>query len=444
MTLRDYQLRAIEGVREHIRAGRRRPCLVMPTGAGKTRTAAEIVRRTVAGGRSVLWLAHRAELVDQAAETLHAQGLLVGAVSASAQTPPNPFAPVQVSTIQTLLSRKVRPTADVLIADECHHFVADSFGAVVRDYPNAHVIGLTATPERSDGRGLGEIFDSIFVGTTIRHLTERGTLVPCEIMRPQRYLASGELAQSPVDAYVQHAGNRKAIVFARSIELAESYAADFCNRGIACRTVSAETPWPERSSALEAFRLGSVRVLTNVFALTEGFDVPDMSCVILARGFGTPGPYLQAVGRALRSAPGKTDALVLDLRGVSHELGRHDDERIFSLDGKGIRSADSMLYCQVCGAARETGEPCTVCGWRPAANEAVGDTVVNEKLERYAEIRRDDDAARIRRLAKWASAARAAGYKLGWAKGKFKAVYGCWPTRDVEAAAMAMLNSEVA
>ena len=437
-TLRDYQIDTIDRVRVHVKAGRRSVVAVLPTGAGKTRTGAEIVKRVVGNKQRVLWLAHRAELVDQAADTLTAQGLIVGGVSASAQTPPNPFAPVQVATIQTLLARGERPRADLIVFDECHHAIADEFATVVRDYPSALVLGLTATPERSDGRGLGEIFSALVVGVTIRQLTEQGHLVPCEIIRPKRLLESGQIAQSPVDAYVQHASGRRAIVFARSIELAESYAAEFVMRGIVARTISADTPWPERCLYLDAFKRGTVQVLTNVFALTEGLDVPAMSCVILARGFGTSGPYLQAVGRALRPAPGKTDAIVIDLRGVSWELGHPIDDRIYSLDGKGIRLSDSNVYCPVCGAAREIGEPCAACGWKPSADETKPDKITGDKLEKYAQIRRDDDDRRVARLAKWIAAGNAAGYKKGWAAAKFRAVYGTWPTPALTGAATDM------
>lgn len=435
MTLRDYQLATIDRVRAHVKAGCRAVCAVLPTGAGKTKTASEVVRRVVESKQRVLWLAHRAELVDQAADTLGKLGLIVGAVSASAQTPPNPFAPVQVATIQTLLARNVRPRADLIVADEAHHYVADEFVTVIRDYPQAILLGLTATPERSDGRGLGEIFGALVVGTTIKQLTELGHLVPCEVIRPKKLLESGQIAQSPVDAYVQHASGRKAIVFARTIELAESYAAEFNLRGIVARTISAETPWAERCLYIDAFKRGTVQVLTNVFALTEGLDVPSMSCVILARGFGTSGPYLQAVGRALRPAPGKADAIVIDLRGVSHELGHPSDERLYSLDGKGIRLSDANVYCPVCGAARIVGEPCTACGWKPQGDETKPDKITGDALEKYAALRRDDDDARVARLAKWIAAGNAAGYKQGWANAKYRAVYGVWPSPAITTAA---------
>lgn len=426
--LRPYQLDAIDRVRAAMRQ-HRRVVLTVPTGGGKTVIASEIVRRVIAAAQPVLFLAHRAELVDQAAATLARLGLTVGAVSASAQTPPNPFAPVQVATVQTLLARRDRrPRASVVVFDECHHAVATEFRSVLDDYPAALVLGLTATPERSDGRGLGELFGGLVVGCTVRELTAQGHLVPCEVLRPDRYLGSGEIARSPVDAYQENASGRPTIVFARGVDLAAQYTAEFQARGVEARCITGEMPWAERSLYLEAFKAGRIQVLTNVFVCTEGFDAPSCSCVILARGCSTAGTFLQMVGRALRPAPGKTDALLLDLRGVSHEFGRPDDDRLFSLDGKGIRLRDKAIYCPVCGAEREAGEGCATCGWIPAGEPMKGDTITGDPLVKYAKKRAEDEDARARTLARWIGEARAKGYKDGWWKARFNAVYGVWPS----------------
>lgn len=438
IALRPYQEDAIDRCGIAMRA-HRRIVLVLPTGGGKTCTGAEIVRRAVAKGRRVLWLAHRAELVDQAVATLTAQGLIVGARSASSAAPPNPYAFVQVATVQTLLARAERPPADLIVADEAHHYVADEWVTLLRDYPDAFVLGLTATPERSDGRGLGELFGGLVVGVTARELTELGALVPCEIMRPAEYLGSGEIAQHPVDAHAAHAGDRRTIVFARSVELAEEYTAAFKMRGVAAATISGEMPWAERSLYLGAFRRGDIRVLVNVFVLTEGFDAPETSCIILARGCSTAGTYLQMIGRALRPAPGKVDALLLDLRGVSHEFGEPADERVFSLSGKGIRLRDSVLYCPVCGRERDPGEGCE-CGWQPTGEPMKADTVTGAPLVKYARKRLEGDDDRARTLARWMTVARAKNYRPGWWRRRFEAVYGELPSSDIVAAASAMLR----
>lgn len=439
ITLRPYQADAIERVGIAMRV-EKRVVLVVPTGGGKTVTAGEIVRRAALKMRRTLWLAHRAELVDQAAATLSRQGLMVGAISASASSPPNPYALVQVATVQTLLARNMRPRADLIVADEAHHYVADEWVTLLRDYPDAFVIGLTATPERSDGRGLGELFGNLVVGTSVRDLVELGALVPCEVLRPRNYLKSGEIAQHPVDAHAQHAGDRPTIVFARSVELADEYTDQFKMRGVAAACIHGEMPWGERSLYLDAFRRGSIRVLVNVFVLTEGFDAPETSCVILARGCSTAGTYLQMVGRALRPAPGKSDALLLDLRGVSHEFGEPAEDRVFSLDGKGIRLRDKVIYCPVCGVEREAGEPCAACGWKPTGEPMKSDTVTGDPLVKFAKKRAEGDDDRAKTLARWMTIARAKGYRPGWVQAKWVAVYGEPPSAEVRAAAAAILR----
>ena len=442
--LRDYQATAAEAVRAAMWGGARRVCLVMPTGAGKTRTAGELARLVVSQGRRVLWLAHRSELVDQAVEALVALGLSVGAMCSSATSPPNPFAPVQVASVQTLLARRARPPADLIVADEAHHFAeaARRWAELLDAYPSALIVGPTATPERGDGCGLEKQFDRIVTGPTVAELTELGHLVPCEVLRPDKPLEPGKIAQNPVDAVVAHAPGRRCAVFARSVPLAEQYAAEFRMQGISARAISAETPWGERRDAIAAFRRGEVRVLTNCYVLTEGFDAPELSCVVVARGCGSAGMWLQMVGRALRPAPGKRDALVLDLRGVSHEHGRPEDEREYSLSGTGIRLRDQQSYCPVCGAARTPPEPCESCGYVSEGDDtAKPDAIAGVALKPYMRLREtDDDGKRAERLARWMRDGAARGYKPGWAVAKFAAVYGGRPRPEILRAAYTALR----
>ncbi len=441
--LRPYQLDAIERVRAAMRQHRRRVCLVMPTGSGKTRTCGEMSRIVVERGGRVLWLAHRSELVDQAADALTALGLTVGAQCSSASTPPNPYAPVQVASVQTLLSRGERPDATLIVADEAHHFAAaaEQWSALLAGY-TAPVIGPTATPERGDGCGLDGCFDALVVGATVRDLTP-DYLVPCRVLRPDVPLAPGEIARSPVDAYRDHAEGRRTVVFVRSVPLAEQYAAEFRMHGIEARCLTAETPWAERRMAIDAFRRGAIRVLVNVYVLTEGFDAPELSCVIVARGCGSAGMWLQMIGRALRPAAGKSDALVLDLRGVSHEHGLPEDDREYSLSGVGIRLRDPNSYCPVCGQPKEPGEACAACGYTPAGDSDKPDTVKNVALKPYMRFREtDDDGKRSERLARWLLDGQRRGFKPGWAKNKFLGVYGSWPSGNVLRDALEKIERE--
>lgn len=435
--LRDYQEIAVASTRRAIAEGAKRICVVMPTGAGKTRTFAHVVALAVARGRRALWLAHRTELVDQGCAALVNLGLSVGAISPRATTAPQPFAPVQVATVQTLVARGHRPPADIIIADESHHYVAATFGALIRDYPDAVVIGPTATPERSDGVGLGDIYERLIVGASVRQLVDLGHLVPCEIIAPSSKLKTGQIAQRPVDAYLEHARGRRAICFSPTVDLAADHAADFAARGLRSGVVHQGTPWSERRGLLEALREGELDVLCNVQVATEGFDVPEISCVILARGFGSAGPYIQAVGRGLRPAPwaGKVDALILDLTGTSHVHGHPEEERFFSLEGRGIRRKDTLVdqpYCRVCGAPAISGESCPECGTAPKV--AAPPVVTGERLVKFAKKRAEAPDARAATLRRWLNDARQKGYKPGWAYARYKAVYGGEPDAAVRAA----------
>jgi DNA repair protein RadD len=442
LQLRDYQLRAVEKVRAEFARGAKSVVLVSPTGSGKTYICANyMVAPAVARGKRVGWLAHRSELADQAFDALVGLGLNVGMRCASSTRPCNPFAPVQVATVQTLAARGQRSEFDLLICDEGHHYAeqAETFHGVVKTCgENAYVVLPTATPERGDGCGLRTIADALVVAATVRELTELGHLVPCEILRPARYLKSGQIAQSPVDVYIP---GRQTIVFARSVALAEQYAEEFRARGVSAECVNAKTPWPDRRRIIADYRAVRTQVLVNVLCLTEGFDAPETSCVILARGCGTPGTYLQMTGRGLRLAPGKKDCILHDLRGVSHEHGAPIDDRVYSLDGKGISLKDPNRYCPVCGSER-TDDGCTVCDWVPAGDGGLEpDVITGDPLVKYAAKRAESEEERVSTLARWMREQRAKAFKEGWVRHKFFVVYNNWPAEALMRQARHLLDS---
>jgi superfamily II DNA or RNA helicase len=430
--LRDYQTAAIEDVRTELRAGHRRVCLVMPTGSGKTYTAASLVAGAINKGKRVLWLAHRTELVDQAIASLETVGVKCGAVAASSGHPSRGFAPCQVASIQTLIARKHYPEADVIVSDECHHMVAKEFRAVLDQYKTQPIIGLTATPERGDGRGLGEVFDAIVVGTTVSHLVSTGSLVHAELIAPSLELRSGEIAMHPVAAYQQYAAGRQTIVFTNCVKAAIDQCAAFDAAGIKACYVTGAMSAQSRAVALNGFKSGKYQVLCNVMVLTEGFDAPTTSACILARGVGTTGLYLQMVGRVLRPAPGKTDAVIIDLHGASRNHGHPEDAYTYSLDGQGVRSGADPIErefssCKVCGCPLGDEDiACSDCG-------VVRDTikpprVVESPMVKFARKRAEGPEERWATLQRWGREARAKGYKPGWILGRAKAVYGTAPS----------------
>lgn len=443
--LRQYQLDAIQ--RTRLAASQSRTVLVVsPTGSGKTTIASEIARSAVSRSKRVLWLAHRSELIEQGFDRLREFGLAVGAIAATNTRPPNPYAPVQVASIQTLLARPAtRPDADLVIWDEVHHSVSDEWSALAQFYSTKTLLGFTATPERSDGKGLGAIFQRLVVAARVQELVEMGHLVPCDIRRPSRRLKPGTIAQRPVDAYLSEARGRRTICFSPSVGAANVHAEEFNGLGIRARVITGDMPAAERGLYLGAFKRGDIDVLVNVYVLTEGFDCPETSCVILARGCGTTGVYLQMTGRGLRPAHGKKDCLLIDLHGVSHVHGHPQDDREYSLDGKGIRRAGDMEVdpqgsCRVCGAPTSPGEACAECGTAPKQIEPP--KVTGDPLEKYAKKRAEDNSQKAATYARWIADAIGKGYRVGAAKGKFKAVYGEWPSVRIEMDARAILNGE--
>ena len=433
ITLRDYQVRAIAESRALVMSGKRAPLLVSSTGTGKTAMGAAIARGHVDQGGTVLWLSHRAELIDQSARALTAAGCDVGIIAASRVDGERRHARVQVASVQTMLARGMNGVApSMVVYDEARHYLAAEWSAVLGAYPDALRIGLDATPERQDGIGLGGLFDCIVVATTIARATAAGYLVPLEIIAPDRALESGELAATPLDAYLTHAAGQQAVVFAPHVRAAREYAAEFSAAGIPAGVITGDMIAASRVAVLAGYGAGALRVLCSVGTLVEGWDSPATGVAILARGCGSPGAYIQIVGRVLRPYPGKTSALLLDLRGVVHIHGRPDEDRVYSLEGRGIRRASEMgteRFCPVCKALMADNDTvCADCGRERPESEMPH--VVSAPLKKYARdaLKADSPERIVARLAKWLREAEDAGHKRGAALYRFKGAYMRWPT----------------
>ena len=267
------------------------------------------------------------------------------------------------------------------------------------------------------------MFERIVVGISVRQATMGGYLVPCEIVRPNRRLQSGELAQDPLDAYREHGGGRQGFLFARTVAEAQEYAARFTAAGVATACVHAGTPDDERAHALCEFRSGRVRVLSNVYVMTEGVDLPQAAVCILARSIGSVGGYLQMVGRTLRPTLGKTSATLIDLPGISHDHGCPEDERVFSLDGKAIALA--VRACKVCSCPL-TEYPCPRCGYSPEVvegGELVEATITGDPLVKFARKIAESPAQRWETCKRWIAAALAKGHNPASVAYKWRHVY---------------------
>jgi superfamily II DNA or RNA helicase len=346
------------------------------------------------------------------------------------------------------LRRGQAPEGTLVFLDEAQHFMSDEWRAFFDVYAHATIVGLTATPERGDGRALGERFDSLIVGAQVRDLIDiwhddhSQGLVPVEVIRPKRLLAKDKIAQTPVDAYMQYARGRRAVVFAPHIRACLEFAEQFAARGLRVRVVEGKTADDTRDESLALFAAGQIDVLVNCMVLTEGWDCPPADVCILARGCGSVGLMLQMVGRVMRPFDGKRGALVIDLRGITHTLGDPDEERVFSLDGDGIGRKGAHAgerFCKICQELLPDVGPCIACGTTPA--ELVTPTATGDELAKFASMRALTGDKRVAWLTKQVRVMREKSYKRGWLIWRYKAVFGHRPTSEMIAQAEQILDA---
>lgn len=357
--LRPYQSAAVDGVFavwERVNS----VCVVLPTGGGKTVIAEAVLERAYGRG---LFLAHTVELVNQTAKRLRKVFPSVGIIMAD--EPLTPDAAIQVASIQTLIARDFIPPAETVIFDECHHLRADEWQKLADKYVASKRLGLTATPARGDGLPLGDVFEEMIVAAHYDDLIRDGFIVPARAYQPPEILVKG-LALDPLKAWERYAKGQRTFGFANSVKNAEKFTKEFRDAGVPSATVEANTPKAERKHIISLFSRGDITALWSVNALTEGVDVIEASCAIVARSFQKASNYLQACGRVLRSAPGKTEATIIDLTGSTLIHGLPTERREYSLDGEGIKrtSEAPLRNCLSCGATVLSAYPtCPECGY---------------------------------------------------------------------------------
>lgn len=324
----NFRQSAIEQVSKHLNNGRS-TVLVAPTGSGKTRMGIASI-----GARKTLWIAHRVELVDQATKAIK-EHKTTSVQALGDSNAPVQSAQVHVSTIQSMLKRTHLPHAELIVWDECHHAPADSWSQLSEMFPNAIRLGLTATPERGDGKPLEGLFDEMVVAAHTDELIKSGHLVQPWVYRPAHPM-KGNLAIDTADAVQDYAQGDSTFVFVHRRERAYQVRNVLDSRGIKASVIECDTHPAYRKLTLQQFSTGETQVLISVDALTEGVDQPRAACAVLARTFGTPGGLIQATGRVLRPYPGKTHARVIDLTGSTYVCGLPDERREFSLSGRGV------------------------------------------------------------------------------------------------------------
>lgn len=446
LVLRPYQLDLIERTRGSIRSGVRRILVSSPTGSGKTCLVAHMLSAAAARGKRSWLLCHRKELLEQSVSTfIEAADIYTGVVAAG--YPTSGLAPVQVCSVPTLAKRGASlAQPDLIVWDEAHHIASRSWSAIAQQFPQAVHIGLTATPQRLDGKGLGAYFDTLLQGPTTAELIAQGWLSPYVYYAPgahlrldgvhrtagdyNRHELSAAMEQSSVvgDAlahYRQHCPEARALVFAWSIEASERIATQFVAAGIPAQHVDGETPKAERTAAMKGFRDGSVRVLCNVELFGEGLDVPAVDAVFLLRPTQSLGLYLQQVGRGLRAAQGKTCVRIFDHANHWERHGLPDDARTWSLNGatKKSREGEALAAkrCPQCfGVTRPSAKVCPYCGVaferKPREVDRVDGVLLEADLTELRALRdrRREFYAQCSTLAEWHGLAKRLGYKAGW------------------------------
>lgn len=393
LALRPYQVEAIEEVRNRFRAGARKTLIILPTGGGKTVVGASIIHSAVQRQSRVLFLAHRRELIQQTADKLRRFGVRHGVIMAG--EPQALQHPVQVASIQTLARRRdALKSVDLIFFDEAHHAAAGTYTDVLQWFPAAKVLGLTATPWRLDGRGLGDIFDAHVIVRTPRQLRDEGFLVSVggwefeAIDTSRARVQRGDFAVKDmadeavkprvvgdiVEEWLRYAAGKRTVVFCVNVEVSRLIAEKFRAAGVAAEHVDGEMATPERDGILRRLRSGETKVVCNCNVLTEGFDCPELEVCVLARPTLSTALYLQMVGRVLRPAPGKESARIHDHSGCLAAHGHPFADRDYSpeLTTRADRGASdttkAKLLCPACKSVR-SGYPCDNCGHSPTPEE---------------------------------------------------------------------------
>lgn len=481
--LRPYQERSVDALRRGLLERKRRQMLYAPTGAGKGHIATAIVQSSSERGRRVLVLSHRRELVEDLSGRFDKAGIEHGVILAG-HWRYLPWLPVQIASVPTL-ARRDKPEADLVIVDEAHHATASTWKQILDAYPNAPIIGLSATPVRMDGRPLGELFESLVIAATPAELVEDGYLVPVtgfaydapdlhEVKKTAGdyneqalglVMSEKKLVGNIAEQYLKHARGPdgrllKAIIFAVHVEHSRTLVERFRELGVAAEHVDGSMARRERDAVFQRYRAGATTVVSNVMIATEGFDLPDIACVILARPTLSVGLAIQMIGRGRRPVPCACGAIphwrdatckcgrpvvkralrLHDHAGVVVQHGLPDDPREWSLDadasegrrGKGGAAAVSVRTCKQCFAIYAPTLPaCPQCGFvnpkrTTEIKEVEGEAVPLEKIRPRIVTSEENMKSHYLRLLK---KAQAKGHKAGEAAYQFKWLYHRWPDR---------------
>lgn len=411
LVLRPYQEQVIDDTREALRT-HNSVLMQGPTGMGKTAITVYMMGRAAAQNKRAYFLVHQNELLSQTSKALWRQQLEHGMIASGKA---RSTLPAQVASVQTLVRRMDQyKEPDLLIIDEAHRAAAKTYQTIIDYWPNARVIGLTATPQRTDGKTLDVLFDTLVLGPSIRALMDDGYLCDYEIYAPpigidvstvkrkmgdfdskelESVVDKKSITGDAVAHYKTHASGKRCVVMCVSIKHAQHVAEQYLAAGVPAGVIEGTMTGPQRDGMLADFAAGRLMVICNVQLLVEGVDIPAIEVVQWLRPTQSLVIWMQGNGRGLRPADGKGELIIFDHVGNCLRHGLPDDDREWSLEGKekGKRKAAAedevkIKQCGNCYAVFRPGpQTCPHCG-APVAGTQRELEVVDGQLEKVDKL----------------------------------------------------------
>lgn len=427
-SLRPYQIDLIDRCRKAFNDGYKAPCIVSPCGSGKSIICAEIAKCSTNKGNRVLFIVHRQELCEQIEATFTSWGVDMALCSVG-----------MVQTVSRRLNRLQKP--DLIITDENHHSLANSYKKIYDHWQDVPRLGVTATPIRLDGRGLADVNDILIEGISVKELIAMQCLSPFKYYAPKlidtnkirikcgdfnqadimEQFQNGAIYGDVISHYKKLSDGKQAICYCSTIEQSSKVAKAFTDSGIKAVHLDGDTPKAERKSIIEQFRNGEIMILCNVDLISEGFDVPDCNTAILLRPTQSLSLYIQQSMRCMRYKEGK-QAIIIDHVGNVNRFGLPDTEHVWKLDAEKRKKARMdelpIKQCLECFAVYNShASGCPYCGYRPQVEQrevAIIDSELVEIEEAFFTMSYKT-AEECKNMKDLYALAKAKGYKRGWA-----------------------------